>query len=231
MSAFFNGDGEANIIWANGLDNFKKSNEYIGKLKETQTFDKKNNGQFDILISNPPYSVEAFKSTLKNGKETFELYDNLTDNSSEIECLFVERMKQLLRVGGKAGVILPISILTNSGIHSKAREIIFKYFKVKSIVELGSGTFMKTGTNTIILFLERRPDNDFKEIERAVNKFFDDNLDVTVLGIENAFSKYVMNVYDNLSFKDYLKLINGEVIEHELYNDRKETRRKNFLGL
>lgn len=219
VSAFFNGDGEANIIWANGLDNFKKSNEYIGKLKETQTFDKKNNGQFDILISNPPYSVEAFKSTLKNGKETFELYDNLTDNSSEIECLFVERMKQLLKVGGKAGVILPISILTNSGIHSKAREIIFKYFKVKSIVELGSGTFMKTGTNTVILFLERRPDNDYKEIERAVNKFFDDNLDVTVLGIENAFSKYVMNVYDNLSFKDYLKLINGEVIEHELYND------------
>ena len=219
VSAFFNGDGEANIIWANGLDNFKKSNEYIGKLKETQTFDKKNNGQFDILISNPPYSVEAFKSTLKNGKETFELYDNLTDNSSEIECLFVERMKQLLKVGGKAGVILPISILTNSGIHSKAREIIFKYFKVKSIVELGSGTFMKTGTNTIILFLERRPDNDFKEVERAVNKFFDDNLDVTVLGIENAFSKYVMNVYDDLSFKDYLKLINGEVLEHELYKD------------
>lgn len=219
VSAFFNGDGEANIIWANGLDNFQKSNEYIGKLKETQTFDKKNNGQFDILISNPPYSVEAFKSTLKNGKETFELYDNLTDNSSEIECLFVERMKQLLKVGGKAGVILPISILTNSGIHSKAREIIFKYFKVKSIVELGSGTFMKTGTNTVILFLERRPDNDFKEIERAVNKFFDDNLDVTVLGIENAFSKYVMNVYDNLTFKDYLKLINGEVIEHELYKD------------
>lgn len=219
VSAFFNGDGEANIIWANGLDNFKKSNEYIGKLKETQTFDKKNNGQFDILISNPPYSVEAFKSTLKNGKETFELYDYLTDNSSEIECLFVERMKQLLKVGGKAGVILPISILTNSGIHSKAREIIFKYFKIKSIVELGSGTFMKTGTNTIILFLERRLDNDFKEVERAINKFFDDNLDVTVLGIENAFSKYVMNVYDDLSFKDYLKLINGEVLEHELYKD------------
>ena len=36
VSAFFNGDGEANIIWANGLDNFKSS-EYIGKLKETQT--------------------------------------------------------------------------------------------------------------------------------------------------------------------------------------------------
>lgn len=222
VSAFFNGDGEANIIWANGLDNFKKSNEYIGKLKETQTFDKKNNGQFDILISNPPYSVEAFKSTLKNGKETFDLYDSLTDNSSEIECLFVERMKQLLKVGGWAGVILPISILSNGGIYSKTREIIFKYFKVKSIVELGSGTFMKTGTNTIILFLERRSDSDYKEIERAIDKFFEDNLDVTVLGIEHIFSKYVNNVYENLTFKDYLQLINGHQIEHELYNDYKK---------
>ncbi len=222
VSAFFNGDGEANIIWANGLDNFKKSNEYIGKLKETQTFDKKNNGQFDILISNPPYSVEAFKSTLKNGKETFDLYDSLTDNSSEIECLFVERMKQLLKVGGWAGVILPISILSNGGIYSKTREIIFKYFKVKSIVELGSGTFMKTGTNTIILFLERRSDSDHKEIERAIDKFFEDNLDVTVLGIEHVFSKYVMNVYSDLSLENYLKIINGEVVDHELYNDYKK---------
>lgn len=219
VSAFFNGDGEANIIWGNGLDNFKTSNEYIGKLKETQAFDKKNNGQFDILISNPPYSVEAFKSTLKNGKDTFELYDSLTDNSSEIECLFVERMKQLLKVGGWASVILPVSILTNNGIHSKAREIIFKYFKIKSIVELGSGTFMKTGTNTIILFLERRSDNDYKEIEISIDKFFNDNLDVTVAGIEKAFSRYVSNVYDNLTFDNYINIINGKEINHELYED------------
>jgi len=226
VSAFFNGDGEANIIWANGLDNFKNSTEYIGKLRQTQKFDKKNNGQFDILISNPPYSVEAFKSTLKNGEDTFELYDYLTDNSSEIECLFVERMKQLLKIGGWAGVVLPVSILSNGGIYSKTREIIFKYFKVKSIVELGSGTFMKTGTNTIILFLERRSDSEYKEIEIAINKFFNDTLDVTVIGIENAFSKFVENVYDNLTFENYIKIIKGKKVEHELYNDYQ----KEFAG-
>lgn len=42
VSAFFNGDGEANIIWANGLDNFS-SKDYVGKLKYKQTFDNKNN--------------------------------------------------------------------------------------------------------------------------------------------------------------------------------------------
>ncbi len=221
VSAFFNGDGEANIIWANGLANFL-SDEYIKKLKHVEPFNNKNNSQFDILISNPPYSVEAFKTTLKDGENTFELYNYLTDNSSEIECLFVERMKQLLKVGGWAGVILPVSILSNSGIYSKTREIIFKYFKVKAIVELGSSTFMKTGTNTIILFLERRVDNEYKEIENSIDKFFNDKLDVTVSGIENVFSKFVSNVYDDLTFDDYIKIIEGNKVEHELYNDYKK---------
>ncbi len=227
VSAFFNGDGEANIIWANGLDNFEKTEEYRDLLRQTQPYDRKNNGHFDILISNPPYSVEAFKSTLKYGEESFELYNNITDNSSEIECLFVERMKQLLRAGGWAGVILPSSILSNGGIHSKAREILFKYFKVKAIVELGSGTFMKTGTNTVVLFLERRSDNDFVTIEKAINTFVSNLKDVTVLGIENAFSKYVANAYDDLAFDDYISFVNGKASvimqKHELYHDYKKS--------
>lgn len=226
VSAFFNGDGEANIIWANGLGNFEKTEEYRDLLRQTQPYDKKNNGQFDILISNPPYSVEAFKSTLRYGEETFELYNNITDNSSEIECLFVERMKQLLKVGGWAGVILPSSILSNGGLHSKAREVLFKYFKVKAIVELGSGTFMKTGTNTVVLFLERRSDNDFVAIEKAINVFSSNQKDVTVLGIENAFSKYVASTYYGLAFADYVTLISGKanvaMQQHELYADYKK---------
>ena len=226
VSAFFNGDGDANIIWANGLDNFEKAEEYRDLLRQTQPYDRKNNSQFDILISNPPYSVEAFKGMLKHGEDTFELYNSITDNSSEIECLFVERMKQLLRIGGWAGVILPSSILSNGGIHSKAREIIFKYFKVKAIVELGSGTFMKTNTSTVVLFLERRSDNDFAAIEKAINTFLSNLKDVTVLGIENAFSKYVANAYDDLAFDDYISFISGKASvamqKHELYSDYKK---------
>lgn len=226
VSAFFNGDGEAAVIWANGLDSFSKSEEYRGKLRNSTGPRNQDNGQFDILISNPPYSVDAFKSTLQYGEESFELYKYVTDNSSEIECLFVERMKQLLKVGGWAGIILPSSLLSNGGIYSKTREIIFKYFKVKSIVELGSGTFMETGTNTIILFLERRNDNDHVAIAKAVNTFFVNKGDVTVTGIENAFSKYVTSAYDDLSFEDYVALITGsaneKVQKHELYVNYKK---------
>jgi len=223
VSAFFNGDGEARIICANGLGNFKKTNEYIGKLKHTDEFEPKNNGQFDILISNPPYSVKAFKCMLRHGKESFELYDGLTDSSSEIECLFIERMKQLLKVGGFAGVILPSSMLTNGGIYSRARGIIFKYFNVKAIVELGSGTFMETGTNTVILFLERRLDSDHENIAQAINTFFINKHDVTVAGIERAFSTYVANVYGDLNYEDYMSFVNKNPSDamkaHELWLD------------
>lgn len=219
VSAFFNGDGEANIIWANGLDNFEKSREYKGLLKQSNSFDSKNNGQFDILISNPPYSVEAFKTTLPHGKETFALYDCLTDSSSEIECLFVERMKQLLKTGGWAGIILPVTILTNGGIYAKAREIILKFFHIKAIVDLGTGTFMKTTTNTVILFLERKPDFEYKQIETAIDRFFADALDVTVFGIEHAFSTYAAEAYQNLEFADYIGMLQGEAIHHRLYED------------
>lgn len=223
VSSFLNGDGEANIIRANGLDSFSESKDYRGKLKISS--DSKDNGQFDILIANPPYSVTSFKSTVKNGENSFELFDKLTDNSSEIECLFVERMKQLLKVGGYAGIVLPSSILSNGGIYTATREIILKYFKIVAITELGSNTFMATGTNTIIMFLERRANNDHIHIQNAINKFFENAKDVTVLGIEKAFSKYVTTVFEEIAFDDYVSFVNGKpsnaFCNLEIYNDYK----------
>lgn len=221
VSSFLNGDGEANIIRANGLDHFTKSKEYKGRLREVARDNPQDNGQFDILIANPPYSVSAFKSTVKYGDESFELFDRFTDNSSEIECLFIERMKQLLRVGGYAGIILPSSILSNLGIYTPTREIILKYFKIKGITELGSNTFMATGTNTVILFLERRPNNDHKQIQNAVKSFFDRPKDVTVLGIEKAFTKYVEDVFDGITLGDYISFVcrkaNTAFMEQEVW--------------
>jgi len=225
VSSFLNGDGEAIIIRADGLDNFHKSTDFKGKLKEVSKENNQDNAQFDILVANPPYSVSAFKNTLKFGDESFELYNRLTDDSSEIECLFIERTKQLLKIGGWAGIILPSSILSNSGIYTDAREIIFKYFDIKAIAEFGSNTFMATGTNTVTLFLERKSNNDWKKIETAIKGFFDKPKDATVNGIENAFSKYVNHIYENLELADYITLANKKPNENlkkqELFCDYK----------
>lgn len=109
VGCYLHGDGLANVLLSDGLGSFKTTKEYKELLKITKDDFPQDNGQFDILISNPPYSVSSFKRTTTDyyNKEDFELYDKLTDNSSEIECLFIERTKQLLKDGGVAGIILP----------------------------------------------------------------------------------------------------------------------------
>lgn len=226
VSCFLNGDGLANVIHADGLDHFQKSADYKGRLKEVSQDESKDNGQFDILVANPPYSVAAFKNTLKFGEESFDLFDRLTDDSSEIECLFVERTKQLLKPGGWAGVILPSSILSNSGIYTDAREIILKYFVIKAVAEFGSNTFMATGTNTVTLFLERRTNNEWKKVESAIKSFFAKPKEANVNGIEKAFSKYVTKVFEGASLADYISLANSspnEIMQkHEFFTEYKE---------
>ena len=84
------------------------------------------------------------------------MFEKISDKSNEIEVLFIERMKQLLKSGGVAGIILPKSILSNDGIFEEARKTIFENFHVKSIVVLGNKAFMATGVNTVIFFLIKR---------------------------------------------------------------------------
>ena len=155
LAAFLNGDGDAIIAHASGLDPFS-SDSYVGKLNSSSN---KLNESFDVLVSNPPYAVKGFKRTVANGEELFSLYSKLTDKSNEIEVLFVERMAQLVKPGGVAGVVLPRSILNNGGIYSDARRIIFENFHLKSIVVLGSKAFMATGINTVIMFLRKRSES------------------------------------------------------------------------
>ena len=176
-------------------------------------------------MSNPPYSVPAFINTTRDyyTEKDFELYDKLTDNSSEIECLFVERTKQLLKDGGVAGVILPSSILTNSGIYTKTRELILKYFEIVAITELGSNTFMATGTNTVVLFLRRRNNYECINLQKDVDKFFKDFKDVTINNIETPVSKYVNHVWEGLAFDDYVTLLeqnpDDKVKTHDLFKE------------
>lgn len=142
IAMYMNGAGESNIIFGDGLENNKA--------------DGIENGIFDILVANPPYSVKDFKQHLQLKNNNFELLNTISDNGGEIETLFVERISQLLKPNGIAAVILPSSILSNnSSSYIGAREQILKNFMIRGIVSLGSKAFGATGTNTVIMFLEK----------------------------------------------------------------------------
>lgn len=228
VGCYLHGDGLANVIHSDGLARFNHP-DYKGKLLHTDKDFSKDNKQFDMLVSNPPYSVSAFKNAARAfyKDESFDLYNSLTDSSSEIETLFVERTKQLLKDGGVAGIILPSSILSNTGIYTKTREVILQYFEIIAITELGSNTFMATDTNTVVLFLRRRNNYESINLKKAVEKVFTDHKEVTLNGIEKPVSKYLAHVWEGIKFDDYASLLkkepNKSVQEQEIY---KEYRKK-----
>lgn len=142
ISLFMNGAGEGNIIFGDGLENAPDKGI--------------ENGTFDILVANPPYAVKDFKQHLQLKNNSFTLLDRIGLNGGEIETLFVERIAQLLKPRGIAAVILPSSILSNdSASYTGAREQLLQNFYIRGITAFGSKTFGATGTNTVVMFLEK----------------------------------------------------------------------------
>lgn len=142
ISLFMNGAGEGNIIFGDGLENAPDKGI--------------ENGAFDILAANPPYSVKDFKQHLQLKNNSFTSLNKIGLKGKEIEVLFVERIAQLLKPQGIAAVVLPSPILSNdSASYISAREQLLKKFYIRAIVEFCPGTFGKTGTNTVVMFLEK----------------------------------------------------------------------------
>lgn len=214
IACYINGGGDANIIFGDGLEDHDQ-------LK----LDKK---KFDIVVANPPYSVKAFKNYLNVGKTHFSLFDNLTERSKEIEVLFIERTKQVLAEKGFAGIILPSTILTNTGIYTKAREIILKYFEVKAITELGSKTFIATQTTTIVLFLKRRNDDFVIDREYIAQDVFNgENIDNNKRYIKEKRFIELFCEHRGLNLDDYINFlkieINDELQKTEMFIEYKTT--------
>lgn len=144
VSLYMNGAGQGKIKFGDGLEQYPE--------------EQVTNTTFDILVANPPYSVSGFKAHLKLKNNRFELLDRnlISNDGSEIETLFVERIAQLLKPKGIAAVVLPSSILSNdSNSYMTAREILLQNFYLRAVAQFGSKTFGATGTNTVVLYLEK----------------------------------------------------------------------------
>lgn len=147
VALYMHGAGQGEIVFGDGLENYP----------DKGIDSRKDSGRFDVLAANPPYSVAAFKPHLKLRNNEIKVLDEISDNGSEIETLFVERAAQLVRPGGYAAIILPSSILDKGTSSSfvAARDVLLSSFELVAIARFGSGTFAATGTNVAILFMRR----------------------------------------------------------------------------
>ena len=225
VSTIINGDGLANIYCDDGLNQFSNYKESYKKLFLKQNI--KDNLNFDVVVANPPYSVENFKDNIEEfGEKSFELYKFLGDSSKAIECLFIERTKQLLKEGGVAGIILPDSILDNSGnLPVKTRELILKNFELKGIVKLANKTFMDTKIKTMVLFLKKINKFNFENIRSYVEKSFEEKKDLSINQISKPIERYLNDIY-GIRFVDFITLLNynpnKEISELDIFDEYKE---------
>ncbi len=193
---------------------------------------KVHKNSFNILVANPPFAVEGFLETLpEEEREHYTLTQTVTDvaNNRNIQCFFIERAKQLLGKGGVAGIIVPSSVLSNSdSTHIGSREILLQYFDIVALVELGSGTFGKTGTNTVVLFLRRKHQlpEPAEHYRNRVEDWFDNDTEMEMEAYQDQhlIKKYCEHIA--IPFEHYQTLLHGapsaELLACELFQDYKK---------
>ena len=220
VSAFMYGHDDTKIIYSDALVPTEDVRE----------------GAYDVLIANPPYSVKGFLETLtESQRKHYSLFNdglNIAKNNA-IEIFFIERAAQLLKAGGVAGIILPVSVLNKDGIYAKAREIILQKFDIVGLVEFGSGTFGKTGTNTVTMFLRRKETNtpDAEHYQYRVDCWF--------CNYEKCESNDIYDDTDLLqaycdhcdyNWEDYLAFLSGNMTESFMEQDTIQAYKAAFFG-
>lgn len=170
VNMILHGDGSTNIFVKDGLLPFAQyEKEQAPNVLHDSTIDanydsKDVNGNFDIILTNPPFSVELDNDTKKILKKNYVFGDK--KNS---ENLFIERWYQLLRENGRLAAVLPDNVFDTTE-NKYIRLFIYKYFKVKAIVSLPQLTFQPyTSTKTSVLFAQKKTKEELKQWNDAWN--------------------------------------------------------------
>ena len=153
------GETDYHIFCENSLEHPEKWDKETKKHIELNSF--------DLILTNPPFGAKIpviGHNILKqyelghywnNNDEKWILNNKLRDKQPP-QILFIERVIQLLKEGGRAGIVLPEGIFGNPS-DRYIWEYIRKYASIISIVSLSQETFQpSTHTKTSVVFLEKK---------------------------------------------------------------------------
>ena len=100
--------------------------------------------RYDVALANPP-----FKGSIDKG----DINEDLELKTTKTELLFVNRIVNLLRIGGRAGVIVPAGVLFGSSTaHRDLRTMLVEKCELQGVVSMPSGVFKPyAGVSTAVL--------------------------------------------------------------------------------
>ena len=104
---------------------------------------------YDVIMTNPPFGTRPQGSVevSANRPEFIKTSDNQVN--------FLQHIMSIVRTGGRVGVVLPDSVLTDTGSTEKVREKLMKDFNLHTILRLPTGIFYANGVKTNVLFFEK----------------------------------------------------------------------------
>jgi type I restriction enzyme M protein len=117
------------------------TNTLTENLSDVQERDR-----FDVILANPPFG----------GSERKEVQQNFEIRTGETAFLFLQHFIRLLRAGGRAGVVIKNTFLSNTDNASVAlRQKLLTDCNLHTVLDCPGGTFQGAGVKTVVLFFEK----------------------------------------------------------------------------
>ena len=104
---------------------------------------------YQVIMTNPPFGTRPQGSVevSANRPEFIKTSDNQVN--------FLQHIMSIVKTGGRVGVVLPDSVLTDQGATARVREKLMKGYNLHTILRLPTGIFYANGVKTNVLFFEK----------------------------------------------------------------------------
>jgi len=118
--------------------------------------------RFDLILTNPPFGRKSSVTYVtEDGREQREaatvVRDDFWASTSNKQLNFVQHIKTLLKVNGRAAVVVPDNVLFEGGAGETVRRKLLHECDVHTLLRLPTGIFYKPGVKANVLFFERKP--------------------------------------------------------------------------
>lgn len=121
--------------------NITHTNTLAENLSDIQEKDR-----YNVVLANPPFG----------GKERAEVQGNFPIKTGETAFLFLQHFIKILKAGGRAGVVIKNTFLSNTDNASVSlRKQLLETCNLHTVLDLPGGTFTGAGVKTVVLFFEK----------------------------------------------------------------------------
>ncbi len=132
MNMILHGIEAPNIIHTNTLT------ENLADIQEKD--------RYEVVLANPPFG----------GKERKEVQQNFPIRTGETAFLFLQHFIKMLRAGGRGGVVIKNTFLSNTDNASVSlRKLLLESCNLHTVLDCPGGTFQGAGVKTVVLFFEK----------------------------------------------------------------------------